>query len=200
MSTARAGDEPAPVPQLERQPRRRRRLLARRRAGATTNGSPERNCARSPPSPPTRARPRREPRRSPTRCRPGAALLRVALLGEQPPGTRRSRRASSRRTRPRPAQQDRALAEPLDRGRLVRDEHDRAAALLNSKILPKHLRWNASSPTANTSSSSSTSACDVHRDREAEPHVHPRRVRAHGQSMNCSSSANATISSSCSRT
>ena len=44
-----------------------------------------------------------------------------------------------------------------------------------------HLRWNASSPTANTSSSSRMSASTCDRDREAEPHVHPRRVRAHGQ-------------------
>ena len=70
---------------------------------------------------------------------------------------------------------------------------------LKSKILSKHLRWNAASPTAKTSSSSSTSAsrCDA-TEKPSRMNIPDEYVRT-GTSMKSSSSANATISSKRSR-
>ena len=136
-----------------------------------------RGTAADPSLPARRARPTRwTPRRSPTR-----AARRLA-----PPGSRRRRalvgsarrpRASARRTRrgrPRGARSARRAARPP---RVVGDEDDRPAASLNAKIRPKHFRWNASSPTAKTSSRRRMSASRKRGDREAEAHRHPGRVR-----------------------
>ena len=52
---------------------------------------------------------------------------------------------------------------------------------LNSKILPKHLRWNCLVADREDLVEQQDVGLEVRRDREAEPHVHPRRVRAHRQ-------------------
>ena len=71
---------------------------------------------------------------------------------------------------------------------------------LYSAILPKHLRWNCSSPTANTSSSSSTSASMCAATENPSRMNMPDEYVRTGRSMNRSSSANETISSIASRT
>ena len=62
----------------------------------------------------------------------------------------------------------------------VGDEDDRAAlAAGTGATRSRHLRWNASSPTASTSSTSRIVGVDVDGHGEAEPHVHARRVVLH---------------------
>ena len=63
-----------------------------------------------------------------------------------------------------------------------------------------HLRWNASSPTANTSSSSRMSASTCTAIANPSRMCIPDEYVRTGRSMKLSSSANATISSSRSRT
>ena len=76
-------------------------------------------------------------------------------------------------------QQHRALAEPLDLGRVVRDEDDRAAALLELEHLAEALPLERLVPDREHLVEQKHVRVEVRRDREAEPHVHPRGVRAH---------------------
>ena len=46
-------------------------------------------------------------------------------------------------------------------------------------ILPRHFFWNATSPTASTSSTIRISGLEVGRDRERQPDVHAARVPLH---------------------
>ena len=77
-------------------------------------------------------------------------------------------------------QQHRALAEPLDLGRVVRDEDDRAAALLELEHLAEALPLERLVADREHLVEQQHVRVEVRRDREAEPHVHPRGVRAHG--------------------
>ena len=76
-------------------------------------------------------------------------------------------------------QQDRAVAESLDRGRVVGDEHDRAAALLELEDLAEAPALELLVADGEHLVEQQHVGVDVRRDREAKPHVHPRRVRAH---------------------
>ena len=78
-------------------------------------------------------------------------------------------------------EQDRAVAEPLDRRRVVRDEHDRAAGLLELEDLAEALALERLVADREHLVEQQHLGLDVRGDREAETHVHPRRVRAHRQ-------------------
>ena len=79
------------------------------------------------------------------------------------------------------AQEHRALAETLDRGRVVRDEHDRAAAALELEDLAEALALEGLVADGEHLVEQQDVRFEMRRDREAEAHVHPRRVRAHRQ-------------------
>ena len=114
-------------------------------------------------------------------AQPGGALLRVTLLGEEPvvPGERLLRRAVELELPV--AQQHRTLAEPLDRRGVVRDEDDRAAALLELEDLAEALALELLVTDGEDLVEQEHIGLDVRSDREAEPHVHARRVRADRQ-------------------
>ena len=76
-------------------------------------------------------------------------------------------------------EQHRLVAEPLDRGRVVRDEDDRPAAALEVGDLAEALLLERLVADREHLVQQQHVGLDVHRDREAEPHVHPRRVRPH---------------------
>ena len=111
----------------------------------------------------------------------GLELVRVRVLGEQPPvgGDRLAGRAVERDLAL--PQQHRAVAEPLDRLRVVRDEEDRAAAVLELGDLAEALALELLVADGEHLVEQQHVGLDVRGDREAEPHVHPRRVRAHRQ-------------------
>ena len=112
---------------------------------------------------------------------PGRALLRLALACEQAPvlDDRLVRRAVERDE---PVlQQHRAIAEALDRRSVVRDEDDRAAALLELEDLAEALPLERLVADGEHLVEQQDVGLDVRGDREAEAHVHPRRVRAHRQ-------------------
>src|SRR5205085_4281274 len=66
-------------------------------------------------------------------------LLRIALVGELLVVARDRLAHLAVELDASLAEQHRALAQPLDRARVVRDEHDRAAALLELEDLPEAL-------------------------------------------------------------
>src|SRR6266511_1280334 len=78
-------------------------------------------------------------------------------------------------------QQDRAVAEPLDRRRVVGDEDDRSATLLELEDLPEALALELLVADGEDLVEEKDVRVDVRRDREPEPHVHPRRIGAYGQ-------------------
>ncbi len=128
-------------------------------------------------APPRRSAPRRFPtREGPRRARPGSRPRRAAAgTRRSPRGVGPSNETSPWRNRTARSQRRSTACASCDTKRIV------PPRFLNSATLPKHLRWNCSSPTANTSSSSSTSELDVRCDGEAEAHEHAGRVRAHRQ-------------------
>ena len=114
--------------------------------------------------------------------RPGRELLRVRVAGEQRGGS--AAIASLRRPVERHLalpQQHGAVAEPLDGLRVVRDEDDRAAAVLELGDLAEALALELLVADREHLVEQQHIGLDVRRDGEAEPHVHPRRVGAHGQ-------------------
>ena len=72
-----------------------------------------------------------------------------------------------------------ALAETLDRRRVVRDEDDRAAAVLELEDLAEALALEGFVADGEDLVEQQDVRLEVRRDREAEPHVHPGGVRAH---------------------
>ena len=109
------------------------------------------------------------------------ALLGVALSGKHAPvgDDRLVRRAVERHAAV--AQQHCAVAQPFDGARVVRDEDDRAAPLLELEDLPEALALERLVADGEHLVEEEHVRLDVRRDREAEPHVHARRVGAHGQ-------------------
>ena len=86
-------------------------------------------------------------------------LGRVAHPRRAACGSARSPPASCRRARPGPPRSSTARSQSRSTEAASWETNTIVPPrCLNSKILPKHLRWNSSSPTANTSSRSSTSA------------------------------------------
>ena len=79
------------------------------------------------------------------------------------------------------SQQDGTVAKTLDRRRVVRDEDNRAAALLELEDLAEALALKLLVADREDLVQQQDVGVDVRRDREPEAHVHPRRVRAHGQ-------------------
>ena len=77
-------------------------------------------------------------------------------------------------------QQHRPLAEPFDLSRVVRDEDDRAAPLLELEHLAEALPLERLVADREHLVEQKHVRVEVGRDREAEAHVHPRGVRAHG--------------------
>ena len=112
--------------------------------------------------------------------RPAARSAGIGLGGENPAVAhdRLVRRAVELEL-PLP-QQHRALAEPLDLGRVVRDEDDRAAPLLELEHLAEALPLERLVADREHLVEQEHVRVEVRRDREAEPHVHPRGVRTHG--------------------
>ena len=111
----------------------------------------------------------------------GLELLRVRVGGEQPPvlGDRLLRRPVERDLAL--TQQHRAVAEPLDGLCVVRDEDDRAAAVLELGDLAEALSLELLVADREDLVEQQDVGLDVRGDREAEPHVHPRRVGPHRQ-------------------
>ena len=129
-------------------------------------------------------------------AQPGPALGRVDLVRECAP-------VASDRFPGRPVECDaaRARGRPTARRgarrrrRRARRRRSSRRSCLKVKMRPKHLRWNASSPTANTSSSSRMSASRNAAIAKPRRIVIPDEYVRTGRSIACSSSANATISS-----
>ena len=71
------------------------------------------------------------------------------------------------------AQQNRPLAQPLDLGRVVRDEDDRAAALLELEDLAEAFALERLVADGEDLVEQEHVGVQVCGDREAEPHVHP---------------------------
>ena len=78
------------------------------------------------------------------------------------------------------SQQDCARAEALDGRRVVRDEHDRPAALLELEDLAEALALELLVADREHLVEQEHVDLEVRGDREAEPHVHARGVRSHG--------------------
>src|SRR5262249_30867313 len=112
----------------------------------------------------------------PPLAKPGSELVRASLLREEPPVARDrvARRTAERDTSL--AQQDGAIAEPLDGPRVVRDEDDRAAAPLDLRDLPEALPLEVLVADREHLVEQEHIGLDVRRDGEAKPHVHPGRV------------------------
>ena len=77
-------------------------------------------------------------------------------------------------------EQDRPLAETLDRLRVVRDEEDRAALVLEGRDDAEALALEVLVADREDLVEQQHVGLQERGDREAEPHRHPARVRAHG--------------------
>ena len=95
-------------------------------------------------------------------------------------------------------EQHRALAQPLDRARVVGDEHDRPAAALEVTDPAVALLREGLVADREHLVEQQDVRLDVHRHREPEPQYMPDEYVLTGWSTNPSSSANATISARCS--
>ena len=89
-----------------------------------------------------------------------------------------SRVGPSNATSPR-VQEDRALAQPLDRGRVVRDEDDRAALFLEREDAAEALPLEGLVADGEDLVEQQDVRVEERGNGEAEAHRHPRRVRAH---------------------
>ncbi len=145
------------------------------------SGSPARNCSRGAPSGPASETDDHAGLAAPPLAQAGAALGRVALVGEQAVvgDDRLVRRAVELDASG--LEEDGPVAEPLDRRRVVRDEDDRAAALLELEDLAEALALELLVADREHLVEQEHVRLDVGRDREAEPHRHPRGVGADGE-------------------
>src|SRR5205807_3007836 len=76
-------------------------------------------------------------------------------------------------------EKDRTVAQTLDGRSIVRDEHDRPAALLELEDLAEALALELLVADGEHLVEEQHVRVDVRRDREPEPHVHSGRIRAH---------------------
>ena len=79
------------------------------------------------------------------------------------------------------AKEDRAIAETLDGGCVMRDEDDRSTALLELEDLPEASALELLVPDCEDLVEQQHVGVDVRGDRKPQAHVHPRGVRAHRQ-------------------
>src|SRR5581483_5432797 len=117
----------------------------------------------------------------PPLAQPRLQLLGIRIGGEQPPVCRDRLAGFAVERHLAVPQQHGAVAEPLDRLSVVRDEDDRAAAALELGDLAEALALELLVADGEDLVEQEDVGLDVRGDREAEPHVHPRGVRAHRQ-------------------
>ena len=174
-----SGDEQAGVvAELELQPRRRNAVAET--STRSSNGSPERNCSRSEPSPPTSPADAIVASPEPHSRRPTRRSAGIRVVGERPPvpRDRLARRPVERHVAA--LEEHGALAEPLDRHGVVRDEHDRAPRLLEGEDAAEALALERLVADGEDLVEEQDVGVEERGDREAEAHRHPRRVRPHG--------------------
>ncbi len=111
----------------------------------------------------------------------GLALGRVALEREQPVVARDRVVRRAVELEAAVHEQHRALAQLLDRGRVVRDEDDRPAAPLELEDLAEALLLEGLVPDGEDLVEEQDVGGQVRRDGEAEAHVHAGRVGADGE-------------------
>ena len=143
------------------------------------NGSPARNCCRSSPSDPTSRAAAIVASPVPHSRSPAARSAGIGVRRERLPVAHDRLVGRAVELEPTLAQQHRSLAEPLDLRRIVRDEDDRPAALLELEHLAEALALERLVADREHLVEQQHVRVQVRRDREAEPHVHPRRVGAH---------------------
>ena len=110
----------------------------------------------------------------------GAPLVGIALLRQQPVVLRHGLARRPVEGELPVSQQDCARAEALDGRRIVGDEHDRSATLLELEDLAEALALELLVADREHLVEQQHVDLEVRGDREAEPHVHARGVRSHG--------------------
>src|SRR5262245_26628535 len=109
-----------------------------------------------------------------------ASLCRIRIIRESPAVARHGLARGSVEGDVTPFQEHRALAEPLDGRRIVRDEHDRSAVLLEGEDAAEALALERLITDGEHLVEEQDVGVEERRDREAEPHGHSRRVRPYG--------------------
>ena len=149
-----------------------------RRSTSSRSGSPARNCCRSPPLGVEQPGADDLGLAAPPLAQPAAPLGRIEIVGEEAPVAR------DRLVR-RPVvdllagrEEDRPLAQPLDRLRVVRDEQDRAALVLERRDDAEALALEVLVADREDLVEEQHVGLQERGDREPEPHRHPARVRA----------------------
>ena len=161
----------------------------------TANGSPERNWSLSSPSLPSSAAdaivasPEPHSRRPAPRSAGSISSASARRYRETA-----SRVGPSKATRPCSRKTERSHSRSTEAASCETNTIV-PPSCLKLKMRPKHFRWNASSPTANTSSRSRVSASRNAAMAKPSRIVIPDEYVRTGRSIACSSSANATISS-----
>ena len=145
----------------------------------SSNGSPERNCRRSVAFLADEGSSCDRRLSGAPLAQPGTSLGRIRVVGERSPiaDDGLARRPVERDV---PAFEEHgALAQALDGGGVVRDEHDRPALLLEGEDPPEALPLERLVADGEDLVQQEDVRVEERGDGEAEPHRHPRRVRAH---------------------
>ena len=103
----------------------------------------------------------------------GGALVRIALVGEQPVVLRHRLARRAVELNPTAAEKNGARAQPLDGDGVVGDEDDRAAALLELEDPSEALALERLVPDREHLVEQQDVGVEERCDREPEPHVHP---------------------------